>query len=66
MQILEEHYLESLGHLTKKLENIHLSNWLEAFQVATRKHHTTRETEKAVGSQDTTETGNQNHCRNDP
>ncbi|KAJ8364897.1 hypothetical protein SKAU_G00137280 [Synaphobranchus kaupii] len=36
MQILEEHYLESLGHLTKKLENIHLSNWPEAFQVATR------------------------------
>ncbi|KAJ8376083.1 hypothetical protein SKAU_G00066630 [Synaphobranchus kaupii] len=33
MQILEEHYLESLGHLTKKLENIQLSNWLEAFQV---------------------------------
>ncbi|KAJ8353680.1 hypothetical protein SKAU_G00212470 [Synaphobranchus kaupii] len=24
MQILEEHYLENLGHLTKKLENIHL------------------------------------------
>ncbi|KAJ8375591.1 hypothetical protein SKAU_G00061710 [Synaphobranchus kaupii] len=36
MQILEEHYLENLGHLTKKLENIHLSNWPEAFQVAIR------------------------------
>ncbi|KAJ8364927.1 hypothetical protein SKAU_G00137580 [Synaphobranchus kaupii] len=36
MQILEEHYLENMGHLTKKLENIHLSNWPEAFQVATR------------------------------
>ncbi|KAJ8369842.1 hypothetical protein SKAU_G00098700 [Synaphobranchus kaupii] len=37
MQILEEHYLENLGHLTKKkLETIHLSNWPEAFQVATR------------------------------
>ncbi|KAJ8375430.1 hypothetical protein SKAU_G00060100 [Synaphobranchus kaupii] len=36
MQILEEHYLENLGHLTKELENIHLSNWPEAFQVATR------------------------------
>ncbi|KAJ8381178.1 hypothetical protein SKAU_G00019560 [Synaphobranchus kaupii] len=39
MQILEEHYLENLGHLTKKLENIHLSNWPEAFQVATRENH---------------------------
>ncbi|KAJ8348554.1 hypothetical protein SKAU_G00271430 [Synaphobranchus kaupii] len=130
MQILEEHYLENLGHLTKKLENIHLSNWLEAFQVATRsttsavstsnrfsvltlhhphpqqgeprshhpqdqyqrewperqtyspearhqhgtlrgrfclrKHYTTRETGQAVGSQYTTGTGNQYHCRNDP
>ncbi|KAJ8381190.1 hypothetical protein SKAU_G00019680 [Synaphobranchus kaupii] len=36
LQILEEQYLENLGHLTKKLENIHLSNWPEAFQVATR------------------------------
>ncbi|KAJ8351888.1 hypothetical protein SKAU_G00233640 [Synaphobranchus kaupii] len=39
MQILEEHYLENLGHLTKKLENIHLSNWPEAFQVDTREDH---------------------------
>ncbi|KAJ8376352.1 hypothetical protein SKAU_G00069320 [Synaphobranchus kaupii] len=37
--ILEEHYLENLGHLTKKLENIHLSNWPEAFQVVTRENH---------------------------
>ncbi|KAJ8359051.1 hypothetical protein SKAU_G00155760 [Synaphobranchus kaupii] len=66
MQILKEHYLENLGHLTKKLENIHLSNWPEAFQVATRKHYTTRETGQAVGSQDTTGTGNRYHCRNDP
>ncbi|KAJ8347176.1 hypothetical protein SKAU_G00285770 [Synaphobranchus kaupii] len=36
MQILEEHYLENLGHLTKKLENIHLSNGPEAFQEASR------------------------------
>ncbi|KAJ8377058.1 hypothetical protein SKAU_G00076380 [Synaphobranchus kaupii] len=39
LQILEEHYLENLGHLTNKLENIHLSNWPEAFQVATRENH---------------------------
>ncbi|KAJ8381168.1 hypothetical protein SKAU_G00019460 [Synaphobranchus kaupii] len=34
--ILEEHYLGNLGHLTKKLENIHLPNLPEAFQVATK------------------------------
>ncbi|KAJ8359448.1 hypothetical protein SKAU_G00159730 [Synaphobranchus kaupii] len=31
-----------------------------------RKHHTTRETGQAMGSQDTTGTGNWYHCCNDP
>ncbi|KAJ8335345.1 hypothetical protein SKAU_G00386870 [Synaphobranchus kaupii] len=36
MQILEEHYREILRQLTEKLKRIHLRNWPEAFQVATR------------------------------
>ncbi|KAJ8359371.1 hypothetical protein SKAU_G00128280 [Synaphobranchus kaupii] len=33
---------------------------------AERKHYTTRGTGQAVGSQDTTGSGNRYHCRNDP
>ncbi|KAJ8335325.1 hypothetical protein SKAU_G00386680 [Synaphobranchus kaupii] len=36
MQILEEHYQEILQQLTERLKRIHLRNWPEAFQVATR------------------------------
>ncbi|KAJ8368844.1 hypothetical protein SKAU_G00088720 [Synaphobranchus kaupii] len=36
MQILEEHYQMILQQLTERLKRIHLTNWPEAFQVATR------------------------------
>ncbi|KAJ8339344.1 hypothetical protein SKAU_G00361300 [Synaphobranchus kaupii] len=93
MQILEQHYLERLGHLTRKHPARKLAGGIQAWRTTTttpwdedqydppealhqqgtlggpighRRHHITWEAKEAVGPQDTTGTGNHNHCHNDP